>query len=84
MKRIRVWVQAEYEFPDEAELVQIVGEPAIRLGDHVVKPTLDFVQLQEATDKFSVWVEAEEEVYDSVLASERRLTLDLLHSDGAT
>ena len=84
MKRYRLWIQAEYEFPDDAELVEIAGETAVRLGGQVIKPNLDFLQLQEATATSSTWIEAEEEVYDIVVASERRLAMDLVQDAGAT
>ena len=84
MKRFRVWLQAEYEFPDEAELVDIAGKTAIRLGGQIIRPNLDFLQLQEATATSSTWIEAEEEVYDIVLASEKHLAMDLVQDAGAT
>lgn len=83
MKRFRVWIQAEYEFPDDAELVDVVGETAVRLGDQVIRPNLDFLQLQESTAKSSIWIDAEEDIYESVLAGERQLVIDFLQDRGA-
>ena len=84
MKRFRVWIQADYELPDDSELVQVGGEAAIRLGDHVVRPNLDFLQLQEANAASSIWVEAEDEIYDLVISGERGLALDLIQGNDAT
>ena len=79
-----MWVQAEYELPDGAQIVDVAGESAIRLGEHFIKPNLEFLQLQEATATSSIWVEASEETYDSVVAAERRLLIDVSSVAGAT
>ena len=69
---------------DDAELVEIAGGTAVRLGGKIVRPSLDFLQLQESTATSSIWIDAEEEIYEAVIASERRLTIDLVQDTGAT
>ncbi|WP_344759151.1 hypothetical protein, partial [Luteimonas lutimaris] len=78
MKRIRIWIRAEYELPEGSELVEVTGEPAIKLGEHFVKPTLEFLQLRDVKERISTWSEADEEVYDSVLAAEKGFFIDLV------
>ena len=83
MKRFRVWIQAEYELPDDSELVQVGGEAVIRIGHRFVRPNLDFLQLQEANSISSTWVEAEDDVYDLVVSGEKGLALDLIEGNDA-
>ena len=84
MKRFRVWIQAEYELPDDSELVQVGSEAAIRVGEHVVRPNLEFLQLQDANAELSIWVEAEDDIYDLVVSGERGLALGLIQGNDAT
>ena len=84
MKRYRILIQAEYEFPDDAELVNVAGETAVKLAGHIVKPSLEFFQLREVPGTSTFWSGTDEQVYDSVFAAERRTTIDFVADDCAT
>lgn len=84
MKRVRIWIRAEYELPDEAEVIEVTGEHAIKFGNHTVKPSLEFFELQEADEKSSNWTEVGEPLYDSLVAAETSFVIDVVHSDSAT
>ncbi|KQY51919.1 hypothetical protein [Lysobacter sp. Root494] len=77
MKRIRLLIQAEYEFPDDTSIEEIAGETALRLGGTLVLPTLDFLKLREATETSSTWIPAEEDLYDMILEGECSLVVTL-------
>jgi len=78
MKRIRVWVQADYEFEDGAELVDVRGEKAIRVGGKTLQPSLDFSVLKEVTETSSIWEPATEETFEMILSAEKQLSVDLV------
>jgi hypothetical protein len=84
MKRVRIWIRAEYEFPDGTEIIEVTGEPAIKLGDQVVKPSLEFFELRAVEETTSTWTEAGEALYDSLVAAEAGFHIDLAQDEGAT
>ena len=84
MKRLRISIEAEFEFADDAQIVTIAGERAISLAGHTVRPDLEFRQLRESNATSSTWTEIEEDVSDAVLAAERRVVVTVSGDDDAT
>jgi hypothetical protein len=77
-KRVRILIKAEYEFPDTAEIVDVAGGTAIRTDGCVVKPELEFLQLNAATGTSSGWPSISEKARDQVFAAERQSVVDVL------
>ena len=74
MSRIRITIVAEYEIPESAVVDTPTGQ-AIRIGQLVVQPTLEFLQLSSHTSSSTTWTPLSEDLADAVLLGEAQTTL---------
>ena len=75
MPRIKVTVTAEYWIDGPAEVIDIQGEPALKLADRTVRPHVEFMHLLSFDGKQSRWEpqtsESEEQLWDGWISEER-------------
>ena len=79
MKRIRVVIEAEYELPDSVNIVDLPGGHAIDLGEFVVRPEIEFWQLEKSNSTSSQWVAISEPAHDLVVGAERQENVAITH-----
>ena len=77
MPRIKVTLTAEYWIDGPVEVIDIQGEPALRLADRTLRPFVEFSHLTSFDGHHSRWEpqtsESEEELWDGWIAEERRI-----------
>lgn len=83
MPRIKVTLTAEYWIEGPAEVIDIQGEPALKLADRTLRPFVEFSRLASFDGRQSQWEpqgsESEVELWDGWISEKRHVEV----ADGA-